>query len=258
MMLYLSVRNKLLVVLGIVAFTAYPLLEATLYRFVVELLLIEPETIVVDYVEILYLILVSILLYSIRYFSKIGRIELVNKIYQIAQELVDSENKTLITGWLRAVFLELVFVVITLIQIFAVLVFSFYLNKNFGFLALLMVLVGLAFVGVVSAKEYLIQKKLRYNKILRKNKKGDIQIKSRVRASETVALFVNCIVMIWIILVFFLGHLDEMHGIDGLMMILLIRYTGITFTSQASSVMRLVRGYVYSESQIRQLLKLVG
>ncbi len=246
---------KMLSIVGLLVLFSLPVLEALLFKLAIETLILEPEISSrnFDFKSVSLLLIFGVIIYSARYLSKLGRVKFVNLVFEKVEEIYpDKKRKP--QGWIRAIYLEYVAIIVAANQALAVILFAVHTNIYSGCLFFITSLGCLFILVNIANREYLTQKKLRYNKVI-KTGKSSKQVFSRVSSSELTALMISFSLLLCLVALFFLAWIGEVSNVHFVILVFLTRFLNITYSATASSIMRLIRGYVYSEGQIRQLIK---
>lgn len=237
----------------------YPVLEVLIFKFAVEVLVLQvtQEEGVFSYPHLFLIVLGTAILYLIRYVSRVGRIDVVNKLFRLSQKTVSMTNETKISklsGWVRLVLLEVTFLIISFLQLLSLIIFAGYIDSFGGVIAFLMSFLSLFVMFVMAGREYMSQKKLRYNKKV-EERKGELQIRSRIKASEWASFYSSIFSLVGFVAVLILGVFGYVGGVNILVLSLLIRFSNSLLMSVCASAMRLIRAYVYSEAHMRIIIK---
>ena len=250
---YLAVCLVCLVVL-----TVYPVLEILLFKYAIEILVLNVNGNAggFSYTSLGMIVLGTMFLYSIKYVSRVGRIEVVNKLFRVAQSTfkLQMDSETTLSGWARLMLLEVTFLCISKLQLVSLMGLALFISLEGGGIPIMVTLFSLFSLIALSGKEYMAQKKLRYNRKLN-DRKGEHQIRSRIKASEWASLYGSVYSLCGFVCLLMLGVWGYMDGMDVLVLSLLLRFSNTLIAGMCGSTMRLVRSYVYAEGDARSLIR---
>lgn len=253
-----SFKYLAICVVCLLVLTVYPVLEILLFKFAIEILVLNVNGNEggFSYQSLAMIVVGTMFLYSIKYVSRVGRVEVVNKLFRIAQSIfkLQHDSRKTLSGWARLVLLEVTFLSISLLQLVSLMGLATYISVEGGGIPVFVAVLSLISLVGLSGKEYMAQKKLRYNRKLN-DRKGEHQIRSRIKASEWTSFFGNVFSLCGFVCLLMLGVWGYMDGMDVLVLSFLLRFSNTLFAGMCGSTMRLVRSYVYAEGDARSLIK---
>lgn len=246
-------KERLLSWVGFVLLSINPVAEIALLKIIVDVFMaLEDE--VLETSQILFILILTVSVYGVRYVSRVGRIQLVNKAMGVLKltrcQLRDSE-----LGWFRAGFLELSNALVVVVQLFLVLVFSLYLGVYAFSLLLLFTLACVLLIRKHFNGEYLSQKKIKFDRKGLSTKKSARQVVSRVKAIERTSLQCNFVMAGLLIAGLLFAKYGYIEYQSVIVFVFVVRFIGVALGLLIGSVMRLARALVHSESSVLSAAK---
>ncbi len=195
----------------------------------------------------LYLLFaVLVILFSanaiLKYFSKIKKIECINRIIQLLNKYSNSILKSNI-NWLRMSCLESLNILISFGHVLIISMFSIFLNWFLGISLLGIASLFLIYFNLLFNRENVNQKKIRFNSKLVAYQRGEQNVLSRVKAAERVALVVNFEFFIFFAILIHLYSQEIINSQTGLIFLFIMRFICSNLMNAGSAMMRLARGW---------------
>lgn len=238
-------RLKLAVIFGLFFLALSPVLELYLVKLLADFILAAPDqmTQVEKLLSIAKIFGLLVVVYSLRYVVKVGRISFINHLMGVLHATSRAPSP-----WLRAALIEQSQIVAVFIQLAAMSAVCFYMEMMLGIAFTFVLCLSYFFSNTLFLKQLHLQKAFRFNKVAGKHELGSRKVFERVRAQElssAFASFTAALLFFALLIMIALGSIEPVTALVGLF---LVRLYNITLGMFSGSVMRMARALAYVDA----------
>ena len=238
-------RLKFLVVLGLVFLALSPVLELYLVKLLADFILNASDelTLAEKLTSVFQIFGLLVIVYSLRYTVKVGRISFVNHLMARLRE-----QSRLPSPWLRAALIEQTQIFAVFIQLIAMAVFCFYVQLWLGISFIVAFFLSYCFSNWLFLKQLFTQRKFRFNKKDSPLELGSRKVFERVRAQELASVFASFTAALLLFALLIMVAAEIVPPVEALVGLFLVRLYNITLGMFSGSVMRMARALAYVDT----------